>query len=216
MYSTWNWKRKTIAAVLFLVTSSLWAGTARLFPGGGNTVRGDRLAGQPATVRGARNDASARAAFLGAAPVFTHPRCQNCHPAGDAPLQGDDSHPHSQNVRRGPDGGGKYGMKCSACHQLTNLPGANMPPGAPHWRLPPPNLRMVFVGKTPSELCRQLKDPSQNGGKTIDQIIEHVTSDKLVLWGWNPGPGRTTPPLSHAEFAALMNQWASNGAACPE
>src|SRR3989449_5653350 len=128
------------------------------------------------------DDAAARAAFLAAAPVFTHPRCQNCHPAGDAPLEGDDSHPHAQSVKRGPDGRGKYGMKCSACHQLTNLPGANMPPGAPNWHLPPPNMRMVFVGRTPGELCRQLKDPSQNGGKTIHQIIEHVTSDKLVLW----------------------------------
>ncbi len=212
----WNWKRKTIAAVLFLGAAWLWAGTGRLFTRGGNSVRVDLLAGQPAAVRIVRNDVAARTAFLAAAPVFTHPRCHNCHPAGDAPLQGDDSHPHAQNVKRGPDGKGKYGMKCSTCHQLTNLPGANMPPGAPNWHLPPPNMRMVFVGRTPGKLCRQLKDPSRNGGKTIDRIIEHVTSDKLVLWGWNPGEGRGTPPLSHAEFAALMNQWASNGAACPE
>ncbi len=106
-------------------------------------------------------------------------------------------------------------MKCGACHQLANLPGANMPPGAPNWHLPPPNMRMVFVRKTPGELCSQLRDPSRNGRKTIDQIIEHVTSDKLVMWGWNPGEGRTTPPLSHAEFAAKMQEWARNGAACP-
>ena len=215
MHIRWNWKRKTIAALL-LGAASLWAGTGRLSTRGGSRVRADYPAGRPATVRTVSDDAAARAAFLAAAPVFTHPRCQNCHPAGDAPLQGDDSHPHAQSVKRGPDGRGKYGMKCSACHQLTNLPGANMPPGAPNWHLPPPNMRMVFVGKTPGELCRQLKDPSQNGGKTIHQIIEHVTSDKLVLWGWNPGEGRTTPPLDHTEFAGLMNQWASNGAACPE
>ncbi|HEY3127823.1 MAG TPA: Isoquinoline 1-oxidoreductase subunit, partial [Acidobacteriota bacterium] len=66
------------------------------------------------------------------------------------------------------------------------------------------------------ELCSQLKDPSRNGGKTINQIIEHVTSDKLVGWGWNPGEGRATPPLSRPEFAAKMQEWARNGAACPQ
>src|SRR5271166_191968 len=41
--------------------------------------------------------AGAREAFLAAYKVFMHPRCMNCHPAGDAPFQGDDSHLHSQN-----------------------------------------------------------------------------------------------------------------------
>ena len=31
--------------------------------------------------------------------VLQHPRCMNCHPLGDAPLQGDASAPHAQNVR---------------------------------------------------------------------------------------------------------------------
>ncbi len=224
-----NGKRKTLAAAMLLGAASLCAcsgdpalrdrhlsRTASLSIRRADIVRADRRAAQPPTLRTVSNDAAARAAFLAAAPVFTHPRCQNCHPAGDAPLQGDDSHAHAQNVKRGPDGKGKYGMKCSACHQLTNLPNANMPPGAPNWHLPTPNMRMIFVGKTAGELCRQLKDPSQNGGKTIPRIVEHVTSDKLVLWGWNPGEGRTAPPLSHRQFAALINQWASNGAACPQ
>ena len=34
-----------------------------------------------------RDDAQARAAFLEAFKVFSHARCVNCHPAGDAPLQ---------------------------------------------------------------------------------------------------------------------------------
>src|SRR5580704_5029455 len=41
-------------------------------------------------------DAAAQAAFERAYPVFLSPRCQNCHPSGDAPLQGDDSHVHTQ------------------------------------------------------------------------------------------------------------------------
>src|SRR4026208_1751619 len=59
-------------------------------------------------------------AFKEAYKVLRHPRCMNCHPSGDAPLQGDDSHIHAQNVTRGPDGKGLYAMKCSNCHQTAN------------------------------------------------------------------------------------------------
>jgi hypothetical protein len=162
------------------------------------------------------DDAGARAAFLAAYKVFTHPRCMNCHPAADAPLQGDDSHAHAQNVTRGPDGRGKYALKCANCHQVTNLPGANMPPGGPNWQLPTPKTPMVFEGRTPAQLCRQLKDPRQNGGRTIEELIHHVAEEKLVLWAWDPGDGRTRPPLSHAEFVRKMREWADKGAACPE
>src|SRR5262245_7994722 len=53
-----------------------------------------------------KDDAGAREAFLAAYKVFMHPRCMNCHPTGDVPLQGDDSRLHIQNVKRGPDGKG--------------------------------------------------------------------------------------------------------------
>jgi hypothetical protein len=164
----------------------------------------------------AHDDAGARAAFSAAAPVFFHPRCMNCHPSGDQPLQGDDSHPHTQNVQRGPLGNGKYGMKCSGCHQQENTPGPHTPPGAVIWRLPPPKMPMIFQGKTPGQLCEQLKDPARNGGKTLQQIVEHVTSDKLVGWGWNPGEGRSLPPMSRAEFARDISVWVQKGTACPE
>ena len=62
-------------------------------------------------------------AFKEAYKVLMHPRCMNCHPSGDAPLQGDDSHIHAQNVTRGKDGKGVYAMKCSNCHQKENTPG---------------------------------------------------------------------------------------------
>jgi hypothetical protein len=164
----------------------------------------------------AKDEAASKAAFLEAYKVLMHPRCMNCHPSGDAPLQGDDSHIHVQNVQRGPDGKGKYALKCANCHQYANLPGLNMPPGNPNWHLPPPEMKMVFQGKTPRELARQLKDPNQNGHKTLDDILHHVSEDKLVLGGWDPGDGRTKPPLSHAEFARKMREWIENGAAEPE
>ncbi len=54
----------------------------------------------PASAAAATKEDAARAAFLAAYPVFMHPRCLNCHPMAEAPLQGDDSHPHAQNVQR--------------------------------------------------------------------------------------------------------------------
>src|SRR5262245_10249723 len=142
----------------------------------------------------------ARDAFMKAYGVFMHPRCQNCHPSGDTPLQGDDSHVHDLlRLRRGPDGNGVLAMKCTNCHQASNGPGPHTPPGAPQvagakglpaeprWHLPGPDARMVFQGRSPAELCRQLKDPKQNGGLTPDRLAHHVATDPLVLWAWNPG-----------------------------
>jgi mono/diheme cytochrome c family protein len=174
------------------------------------------LARQPPGAAAPKDDEASRAAFREAYKVLMHPRCMNCHPIGDVPLQGDDSRLHVQNVKRGPDGKGKYALKCANCHQEANLPGANMPPGNPNWHLPPPEMRMVFQGKTPGELARQLKDPKVNGGKTLEQILHHVGEDRLVLWGWDPGDGRTKPPLSHAEFVRKMREWVEKGAAVPE
>ena len=162
-----------------------------------------------------RDDAKARAAFLAIVPVLKHPRCLNCHANGDFPRQGEDSHTHIQNVKRGPLGHGVTSQKCATCHQTENVAGLNMPPGAPNWHLPPPNMPMIWEGKTPKQICLQIKDPKQNNGKTVAQIVEHVTSDKLVLWGWNPGEGRTMPPMSHQDFAAKFQEWARLGAACP-
>ena len=155
-------------------------------------------------------------AFKEAYKVLMHPRCMNCHPSGDAPLQGDDSHVHAQNVTRGKDGKGVYAMKCSNCHQKENTAGLNMPPGDPNWHLPPANMKMVFQGKTPAQLAAQFKDPKQTG-KTLQQMLKHVEEDQLVInSGWNPGEGRTTPPLSHAEFAAKFREWIEKGAAIPK
>jgi len=155
-------------------------------------------------------------AFMDVYKVLMSPRCMNCHPAGDVPLQGDDSHLHTMNVQRGPDGKGLFAEKCANCHQSANTPGLNMPPGNPSWHLPPEDMRMVFQGKSPKELAEQLKDPARNGHKTLQQLIRHVSSDTLVLWGWNPGDGRTKPPMAHAAFARQFKEWVNKGAVVPD
>lgn len=170
------------------------------------------------------------AAFKAAYSVFMHPRCVNCHPAGDSPLRGEDSRPHAGlRLRRGPDGQGVFTLKCTNCHQAQNQQGLQMPPGAPNlssvgtldlttprWHLPSAKTPMIFQGRTAAQLCRQILDPRQNGGLTAKQLIHHVATDPLVLWGWSPGEGRTTPPLTHDEFVASLKEWIEKGGGCPE
>ena len=175
------------------------------------------LASSLAAQTDAKPDATAsRAAFLQVYRVLTSPRCQNCHPAGDAPLQGDDSHVHLQNVKRGVDGHGVTAMRCDTCHQTANVAGAHMPPGNPKWSLPSPKQKMVTVGRSAAELCKQIKDPKQNGGRSLAKLLDHIANDDLVGWGWNPGDGRSLPPLSREETVAQMKIWIASGAACPE
>ena len=147
--------------------------------------------------------------------VLMSPRCMNCHPAGDIPLQGDDSHLHAMGPKRGVDGKGVYAMKCSNCHQETNTPGLHTPPGNPEWHLPPAAMKMVFEGKSAHELAVQLIDKKRNGNKDIKKLIEHA-DDGLVLAGWNPGEGRTLPPVSHAEFKKAWLTWIKRGAYAPK
>lgn len=157
------------------------------------------------------------AAFETVQTVLQHPRCQNCHIPGDAPLQFDASLPHAQNVLRGAEGKGVPGLSCATCHGNANPPasyGAHMPPGAPDWHLPPPERKMVFIGLSAGELCRHLKDMDENGGMNLAALTRHVSQDKLVLWGWSPGVGRDAVPVPHAELVAKFKIWVAAGAPC--
>jgi len=131
------------------------------------------------------------------------------------PLQGDQGKVHAQNISRGSIAAG---LPCSTCHQEKNSDAIGVlggPPGAPRWGLPPPEHPMVFQGKTPTALCEQLKNPAHNGGKSLAQLLEHVSHDALVLWGWNPGGKRQPPPLPHDKFVAAFTTWVASNGACP-
>lgn len=166
----------------------------------------------------AARSAQAVQAFETVRSVLQHPRCQNCHIPGDAPLQFDQGLPHAMNVKRGAHGRGAAAMECASCHQTRNLPaeyGTQAPPGAPNWHLPPANMKMVFIGLSSAELCRVVRNRQTNGGKTSAQLIHHVAEDKLVLWGWMPGGVRAPVSVPHAEFVAAFKQWVSGGMPCP-
>ncbi len=153
-----------------------------------------------------------RALFLEASRVLLHPRCANCHPDGDVPLQGTHWQPHDPPAVRGPEDKGVVGMECTSCHQDKNLEHARVP-GAPNWHLAPRS--MAWVGKTPKFICEQLKDPSRNGGKTLAKIVEHNAHDELVGWGWAPGHGREPAPGTQKSFGAITAAWVETGAECP-
>ena len=162
--------------------------------------------------------ASGLAAFETVRKVFQHPRCQNCHIPGDAPLQFDDGRTHGMNVKRGAGGQGAAGLPCATCHPSRNPPasyGANMPPGAPNWHLPPARTPMVFLHLTPAQLCATIKDPARTGGKDLPAMLDHVASDPLVGWGWDPGAGRGPVPVPRAELTAAFRMWMDAGAPCP-
>ena len=165
-----------------------------------------------------KSDAEAVAAFETVRQVLQHPRCQNCHIPGDAPLQYDAGLVHALGVVRGPEGHGAPGLPCASCHGTANSPasyGTRAPPGAPHWALPPPEQKMAWIGLSPPALCATIQDKQANGGRDLAALLTHVSSDELVLWGWDPGGDRAPVPVAHAEFVAKFKQWADAGGPCP-
>jgi mono/diheme cytochrome c family protein len=159
-------------------------------------------------------DTAARSAaiFTELGKVLTHPRCVNCHPAGDRPRQGDMARLHQPPVERGADGHGLPAMRCSICHQQANFDAAGMP-GNPLWQLAP--REMAWEGKTLAEICAQIKDPARNGNRSVDALIEHIGEDHLVGWAWAPGYGRQPAPGTQQQAGALVEAWVKTGAECP-
>ena len=160
-----------------------------------------------------------RALFGEIAKVLTHPRCMNCHPAGEHPLQGADRHEHMPPAWRGDGGTGIAGALCSSCHTEKNFTlvgtGATYKsiPGHPRWGLAP--LEMAWEGKSVGQICEQIKDQNRNGGRTLAQLHEHLAQDDLVAWGWSPGEGREAAPGTQAQLGELAKAWIDSGAECP-
>ncbi|MGL5166923.1 MAG: Isoquinoline 1-oxidoreductase subunit [Afipia sp.] len=144
--------------------------------------------------------------------VLTHPRCTNCHPASDRPRQGDAMRPHQPPVFRGSDGLGLTSLRCSTCHGSANFEPAGVP-GHPAWHLAP--AEMAWEGKTPREICAQIKDPARNGGRSLGDLVHHIGEDTLVGWAWHPGGNRTPAPGTQQAAKALVQAWIETGAACP-
>jgi len=74
---------------------------------------------------------------------------------------------------------------------------------------------MAWQGKSLREICLQIKDPARNGGRTLQQIRQHMATDEVVGWAFDPGDGRVTAPGSQAQLAGLIDAWVATGAECP-
>lgn len=152
------------------------------------------------------------ALFEEAGKVLLHPRCINCHPAGDTPLQGEGGQVHEPRVERGSGGHGRVGLRCSTCHERANFDPGRVP-GAPSWHLAPAS--MAWEGLSLGEICAGLKDRAKNGDRSVREIVAHMTEDPLVAWAWEPGADREPAPGPREVFGELIRAWASAGAVCP-
>jgi hypothetical protein len=162
--------------------------------------------------------ARSAALFVEAAKVITSPRCLNCHPSTREVTQGDDLHPHVPLVSAGRYGVGAPGLPCRSCHESSNtttLAGSvRSIPGSPGWALAPAS--MAWQGKSVLEICMQIQDPSRNGGKSLETLRQHMATDAVVAWGFQPGEGRMPAPGTQAQLAALIDAWIATGAHCPQ
>jgi hypothetical protein len=162
--------------------------------------------------------ARSRAMFAEIGKLLTHPRCMNCHPAGEHPLQGDNHRVHEPPVWRENTATGAIGTTCVTCHTEANFTLAEAAtyksiPGHPRWGLAP--LSMAWEGKSIGDICRQVKDKDRNGGRDLALLHEHIAKDDLVAWGWNPGAGREPAPGSQELAGRLVQAWIDSGAECP-
>ncbi len=158
-----------------------------------------------------------KAAFDKMMTVLEHKRCVNCHPSGAIPRQGEDSHLHNFDVKRGEAGQGLAAYSCNTCHSDQNNDYSGVP-GAPHWSLAPEE--MAWEGKTRIEIATQMMDSKRNGGRSHEDIMHHLTEHELVLWAWNPGVDaegnpREKPPVPKDEYIQAVKQWIELGAVIP-
>ncbi|MCI5048258.1 MAG: hypothetical protein MRY59_12215 [Aquisalinus sp.] len=154
--------------------------------------------------------------------VFSHPRCTNCHvpedhrPRWSGPSfglsEGEWAY-HGMNISSGETRDGQDSIPCSACHAESNSELPHGPPGAPHWKLAP--VEMIWWDQSSAQICAQIKDPARNGGRTLQDVADHIAHDALVHWGWEPGPGREPAPYSVAATVTAFENWAASGAPCP-
>ncbi len=147
--------------------------------------------------------------------VLTHQRCINCHPSDNIPKQGEDSHAHRFGITRA---NSMDATNCNTCHQAANnnFSGA---PGAPEWSLAPHKMR--WEGLSRVEIAKSMMNKENNGNRSAEDIMHHLTEHELVLWAWEPGVGvdgkpRELPPVPVDEYIDAVKKWIELGAQIPE
>ena len=163
----------------------------------------------------ANEDNESLIAFNKMMDVLTHQRCLNCHPSDNIPKQGEDSHPHRFGITRA---NAVLTTNCNTCHQSSNNDFSDVP-GAPEWSLAPHKMR--WEGLSRVEIAKSMMNPENNGNRSPEDIMHHLTEHELVLWAWDPGMGvdgkpRELPPVALDEYIAAVKTWIELGAQIPE
>ncbi|MEL7372414.1 MAG: Isoquinoline 1-oxidoreductase subunit [Myxococcota bacterium] len=155
--------------------------------------------------------ARARALFEEVTKVLKHPRCTNCHPSTERPLQGEQGDLHQPLVVRGAGGlGAPGGMLCINCHGSTSF---GRVPGSPGWVLAPAAL--AWEGASTTEICDGLKKHVEARGRSLQDLIAFVTNNSLVAYGFAPAEHLEPAPGSQKQLAKLVAAWVEQGADCP-
>lgn len=155
--------------------------------------------------------------------VMTHPRCINCHTAGNYPQQGDDRHRHLFNAVRGLAGKGVPALQCATCHQSQNADTTGVP-GGHDWHLAPLSMKWQDTSDrilSSAAVCSAITDRSRNGNRDGAALLKHNEDEPLVLWAWNPGlradgSPRMPPPITHDQFVGATRKWVEAGMPCPQ
>jgi hypothetical protein len=148
-------------------------------------------------------------------PVFTSPRCANCH-GGVNPVSGANHEPgpvaDSTRLSNG-DMGFDEQRVCQECHTA----------GTANWRTAPS--AMGFVGKDTPTLCRQMRGNFGLSNGDVDSgaaFVNHIATDDLIGVGFvgQGGIGEDSPfatitpdppPMSRAEMVAAAKRWVEQG-----
>lgn len=207
-----NIKLRSRILILMVVTASI------LLASNFSTDRASTKLNDSASASASMINMESSEAFDKMMAVLTHKRCVNCHPAGDRPHQGEDSHVHNFNVQRGPENHGQGSLTCNTCHREENNNYSGVP-GAPEWSLAP--RKMAWEGLSRVEIAKSILNPEINGGRNLAATVKHLTEHELVLWAWAPGVDsegneREKPPVSKEEYIAAVKAWAAAGAPIPE
>ena len=138
-----------------------------------------------------------RVMFNEIAKVLTHPRCMNCHPAGEIRCRARTV----TNICRRRGAKTSLQVRSAPPARLVTTTRTSQSPRPPPTKASPAiragasrRCRWLWQGKSIGDICRQVKDVSRNGGRDLALLQEHIAKDDLVAWGSNPGPGREPAP----------------------
>jgi len=121
------------------------------------------------------------------------------------------------NIQAGESRIGAETLPCRTCHITSTTSGIALPHAAPQvadaWRLAP--VEAHWFGKSSSFVCKQLRDPDRNGGRTVAELADHLGHDVILHWAWSPGKGREPAPYDLETHIADLRAWGAAGQPCP-